>query len=246
MSKVSQAAASTSIRPQNQRLKQVREALKMKQKEFAERLSIKQGTLSDIERGRISVSAKISDALIQNFDVNAGWLHTGVGDIFNYNLQGGNAGVMQGTVPKRDKKERKKLSYMHQFRQQILQDHKELFQLSDDVFEILGMDEVITSLNSTKIGDVLFFGVENLKKVSSFKEFKEIGLQVLNDALPYSKIVHDFAEACRKFVKELNLIKDEIEMDFDFEDYFWQENQEATNEEDQRKAESGKKALNKS
>lgn len=83
----------------NGRLKQVRVLLNLSQKDFSEGLSIKQGSLSDIERGRIGVSPKVAEAVCQKFEVNPVWLHTGEGETFigkNYNLKGVDTGIDTG------------------------------------------------------------------------------------------------------------------------------------------------------
>ena len=48
-----------------------------------------------------------------------------------------------------------------------------------------------------------------------FKRY--IGVRQTN---PYNKIIIEFAKACKIFVGELRKIKDEINLDFDFEDFF--------------------------
>lgn len=66
----------------NERLKSIRIELRMNQRDFANKIGIKQGSLSDIERGRIGVSTKVVEKLLKSLNVNPGWLHDGKGDIF--------------------------------------------------------------------------------------------------------------------------------------------------------------------
>lgn len=66
----------------NERLKQVRKELGFSQKEFSEKLGLKQGSYSDVERGRFNVSASILLALNETFKVNPGWIRSGVGEIY--------------------------------------------------------------------------------------------------------------------------------------------------------------------
>ena len=104
----------------NIRLKAVRTYLNLNQEKFASELGIKQGSLSDIERNRIGVSSRIIDVLVNKFEINSAWFHTGEGDMFlkennyiselknegvgsvknivnNYNkVKGGNEGVYEG------------------------------------------------------------------------------------------------------------------------------------------------------
>lgn len=67
----------------NQRLKIIIDHLNFKtQKEFAISLNIRQGSLSDILRGRIGVSNAIKDRLELKYNVNLNWLATGAGEPF--------------------------------------------------------------------------------------------------------------------------------------------------------------------
>ena len=70
---------------ENQRLKIIIDKLNYKtQKDFAEKLNIQAGSLSDIIRGKggMKVSNAIKDKLTLLFNVNPEWLTTGVGEPF--------------------------------------------------------------------------------------------------------------------------------------------------------------------
>lgn len=70
---------------ENQRLKILMDLLKFRtQKEFAEALNIKAGSLSDVlrERGGLKVSNAIKDKLELKFDVNLSWFENGTGEPF--------------------------------------------------------------------------------------------------------------------------------------------------------------------
>lgn len=66
----------------NQRIKELRLFCKKEQTEFAESIGIKQGSLSDIERGKVT---KISDSIIILLKIiykaNEDWLKTGSGEM---------------------------------------------------------------------------------------------------------------------------------------------------------------------
>lgn len=66
----------------NARLKEIRIALRMNQLDFAKKLGIKQGSLSDIERNKVNVSNRIIEAMQTNIGVNREWLYTGTGSVF--------------------------------------------------------------------------------------------------------------------------------------------------------------------
>jgi transcriptional regulator with XRE-family HTH domain len=70
---------------ENQRLKIIIDKLNFKtQKDFAEKLNIQAGSLSDIVRGKggMKISSAIKDKLTLIFNVNREWLTTGVGEPF--------------------------------------------------------------------------------------------------------------------------------------------------------------------
>lgn len=64
------------------RLKEIRKRLSFSQVEFSKMLGIKQGSYSDIERGRANISGSIKLILSKEFNVNLDWLDTGEGDMF--------------------------------------------------------------------------------------------------------------------------------------------------------------------
>lgn len=65
----------------NQRLKIFRQSLKKTQSEFAEVVNLKQGSYSDVERGKVKVSGDIKNALNKEFSLNIDWLESGTGDM---------------------------------------------------------------------------------------------------------------------------------------------------------------------
>lgn len=70
---------------ENQRLKIIIDKLNFKtQKDFAEKLNIQAGSLSDIVRGKggMKISSAIKDKLTLIFNVNQEWITTGVGEPF--------------------------------------------------------------------------------------------------------------------------------------------------------------------
>lgn len=79
-----------------EKIKAVREALKLKQNEFAERLNITQSYLSALETGRKGVTNKVIETLIELFNVSPEWYYNNNGNIFNSsmgNIGGVNDGV---------------------------------------------------------------------------------------------------------------------------------------------------------
>ena len=66
----------------NERLKELRKALHLTQKVFAERIGAKQNTIATYEMGRNNPSDPVIQSICIAFGVNEDWLRNGVGDMF--------------------------------------------------------------------------------------------------------------------------------------------------------------------
>lgn len=67
---------------ESERLKEIRKVLGLTQRELSETLEIKQGSYSDVERGKAGISALLLKNLIRKFRVNPLWLCEGEGSMF--------------------------------------------------------------------------------------------------------------------------------------------------------------------
>lgn len=57
----------------NLKFKQLRETLSLSQSEFAAKIGVSQGTIGDIERGRIGISKNVKSKLIEKFGIEIGY-----------------------------------------------------------------------------------------------------------------------------------------------------------------------------
>lgn len=73
------------ISPEYNKLRQVRQALHLKQKEFAASLGITQSYLSAVELGKKEITSRLSRKLIELFRISPEWLMNNEGSIFNTN-----------------------------------------------------------------------------------------------------------------------------------------------------------------
>ena len=64
------------------RIKKIRKNVGLTQKEFAERLGLKQNTIATYEIGRIGISDTVILSICREFNVNEKWLRTGEGEMF--------------------------------------------------------------------------------------------------------------------------------------------------------------------
>jgi transcriptional regulator with XRE-family HTH domain len=66
----------------NERLVELRKSLKIKQSEFAQKIGMKQSTLSTLELGNNPVSDRYIKLICLSFGVSEEWLRTGNGNMF--------------------------------------------------------------------------------------------------------------------------------------------------------------------
>lgn len=72
---------------ENERLKEIRKLLGLTQRQISDHLEIKQGSYSDVERGKAGISAVLLKNLIRKFRVNPLWLCEGEGNMFLDDLE---------------------------------------------------------------------------------------------------------------------------------------------------------------
>ena len=64
------------------RIKAVREALDLSQREFGEKLGVSRDVISNIEYGRVQPKKLLLQHMCQQYKVNERWLETGEGEMF--------------------------------------------------------------------------------------------------------------------------------------------------------------------
>ena len=72
------------------RIKAVREALDLSQREFGEKLGVSRDVISNIEYGRVQPKKLLLQHMCQQYKVNEHWLETGEGEMFaeDFELEG--------------------------------------------------------------------------------------------------------------------------------------------------------------
>ena len=66
----------------NRRVRELRKALRLSQKDFAEKLGLKQNAISYMEKEGSTVTEQNIRAICAQFSVNEGWLRNGTGTMF--------------------------------------------------------------------------------------------------------------------------------------------------------------------
>jgi transcriptional regulator with XRE-family HTH domain len=69
----------------NRRIKQVRETIKLSQMQFSRVISLSGGYLAGVETEKRKVNDRLIKLVCSSFNVNAEWLKTGEGTMFNEN-----------------------------------------------------------------------------------------------------------------------------------------------------------------
>lgn len=67
------------------KVKAIRESLKMSQREFGEKLGVSRDVISNIEYGRVPPKELLIQHMCKLYNVNINWLETGKGEMFNVN-----------------------------------------------------------------------------------------------------------------------------------------------------------------
>ena len=65
------------------KIKAVREALKLSQREFGERLGVSRDVISNLEYGRVKEKELLLRHICQLYGVNERWMQTGEGEMFD-------------------------------------------------------------------------------------------------------------------------------------------------------------------
>lgn len=69
--------------PLSNRIKAIREALKLSQREFGEKLGVSRDVISNIEYNRVPPKELLLRHICELYNVNQHWLETGEGEMFN-------------------------------------------------------------------------------------------------------------------------------------------------------------------
>lgn len=82
----------------NERLKELRYALKLSQRDFSARINVGASTMAMFETGQRELKDIHITAICREFDVNEHWLRTGEGEMFNQLPEGTELGTYIGKI----------------------------------------------------------------------------------------------------------------------------------------------------
>lgn len=179
----------------NERLKKIREHYGLTQIEMADKLKVTQGTVSDIERGRIGVSNKFAGKVFAAFDVNKNWFYTGDGNMENkgknFNSDAGKGLPIDHTNAGRLLKKKIELD--------IKNNHKELYQL----FTALDSLEYLSEILNNFIPTIAIQGHEKWDEKYNNSPLKMSYNRFKNQILTHLQYVSHNSDDIVKFRKQL-------------------------------------------
>lgn len=202
------------------KLKIIRQALSLSQKDFADKIGIKQSYYSALELGKKDIStSKVLQILFDKIGVNPEWYYNSNGDIFN----SANVYIRRGKAGVKAQEELSKLThhweYIHQFNDLLSTNYPDLLKLQSNIRELIKFQSAIGLLDESKIMNTYIFGAEFFKQAKSFKEYKDKGLQAYKELMPYREFLSKYASMSHQFITDLKSISKEIGIPDDFEEW---------------------------
>ena len=130
---------------ENERLKEIRKLLEFTQREFSDALDIKQGSYSDVERGKAGISAVLLKNLIRRFRINPLWLCEGEGEMFIDKTEGRTPSSQPVGFPQRISQSYKDISSepLNELHEQVLllEQHQDSLENLKSIIDFLKKEE---------------------------------------------------------------------------------------------------------
>lgn len=118
----------------NDRIKKIREKLGVNQSEFASSLGLKQGSYSDIERGKVeTISSPVIFLLQQKYKVNIEYLYTGRGSMFKGEEKNNSEQISDNQNDPNMEAKEKELQMLRE----LLKSKDEIIKSKDETIEVL-------------------------------------------------------------------------------------------------------------
>lgn len=196
----------------NLKLKKLRNSLGLNQTEFAGALGVSQGTITDIERGRIGVSKNVRNKILTNFGVESGYFDT-ENEVDKSVFKGENEWVTGGEMEKFFSKSPEMAAIVEKAKRRILELRAKLDKDFKPVKTIEKQRVIIESIIKNLEQDNTSFKKfrHSLKAIHAFED-------IFND-LKYSAALNrmvNIEDALRHYDPYLSLadLKSQIEADF--------------------------------
>ena len=128
---------------ENQRLREFRKKLGYAQKDFSLKLGLKQGSYSDVERGKVGISGILLKNLIKRFRINPMWLYEGLGDMLI--TEGGNylSGMVDDQENEKPKDDSERSSERCRHLEKLAEAHQQTIQTQKELIHSL-REQILT------------------------------------------------------------------------------------------------------
>ncbi len=198
----------------NRRFLEVRKTLGLTQKELASRISISQGTVTDIERERIGVSSKVTQKLFNELNVIDTWFYTGKGERFNglknteinRKEQGvdtgdntgitGDQSIYLDPIIKSLMKDSPKMEFLFKAVEDLKVSNPEISNIRYDISNLAALLVDAENIYLTYLSNAL----NNDIAADSYSDYKAKLVTHLNSYAKYNVIIQPFIKSMQKFI----------------------------------------------
>jgi|GEM_PF-5249337 len=181
------------------RFKEIRKKNKLTQVQIADLLGVSQGTITDIERGKIGVSKSVAEKLSKTLGINTGWILAGEGNSYNSEIQGKNTGINTGLgnissddfqdkmvsiAIEASKEKYKRLEYYRLLMDELEHDSPDLLNLVKSPIKIL---TDIERLKAVMVNNGQLIDNYEVSKFDTYEQYKENFLNHIKKLEPFQK-----------------------------------------------------------
>lgn len=209
--------------PLNVRFRELRTLLNLNQREFCEKLGLRQTTVSDIERGRLKVSSEVISKIITEFNVNVGWFYFMELPIFKETKGGSQVGFTGGAEVKHElpnqqsENQAVRLSAFNYIKNY----HTLISHLFDNETGDSGFIEFNSNIDTliqfswfwnTAVKPENFINILNIKYKNDVtpRNYTERALLEIERMRPFFPVFKQFVDAILEFSKELQNIPEDL------------------------------------
>lgn len=135
----------------SKKLKSIRNKLGITQSQMADSLGIKQGSYSDIERGKSPITKSLELLVIYRFSINQEWIDSGNGPMFKQKLPDNRVEVVSNSTKSEIEQEllacQKELIQLRQQNTTLKEENKELnIEIKDKLKKIIKLQDKLLNI----------------------------------------------------------------------------------------------------
>lgn len=180
------------------KLKKIRNELRLNQHDFADKLGIKQSYYSAIERGKKEITSKVTNVLLQSVGVNADWWHNSNGTIFSGKLLGNPVVEVVGNKKLIDAN----FDYAVKLNEDLKHENKSLYELTKNISLLSDFEVFIEVFRNEYLNEYqekrILSRYPNAEKVT-YKEYKNTVVKTLEDLKDLKEIIGMLGNSMNEF-----------------------------------------------